>query len=454
MVGSLARGVTALGAFALLASAPPDHAWRLRYIDLSVTVDPPQRAISGASRLTFTRPAGRTPDLVLDLGDSITLDSAALDGASATGVRGPGIVRFPAGSLPGTRVVVTAWFHGRPVRAAVGFAPGGNRVASYGVPRSARQWWPVPDDPSQKADSADIRITAPASLSAVSNGRLVARATAPGDLATSHWTVRHPIYPDVVSFAVGDYVVTRDTVRLARGPVPLEFYVFPEDTAKAATDFAAVPAILQFYDSILGPYPFGDEKYALVEFTRPSFREGQTLTHLGANLITGRGTGEQVVAHEVAHQWFGNSLTVRGWEDIWLNESLSEFMAWQWMRRAHGDSTYLALVDSGVSGRYEAPIAPANPDNFGSLFGAATFSKGPVVLAMLRGDMGTAAFDRALRAYVREHAYGLVSSSDFERACERSSGRDLGWFFDRYVRGTAPLSRARATGDSPRSRRG
>ena len=84
--------------------------------------------------------------------------------------------------------------------------------------------------------------------------------------------------------------------------LPLQVYAFPEDSAKAAEDFADVPRILAFDEERLGPYPFADEKYALVEFARPSFREGQTLSHLGARLITGRRDNEQIFAHEIAHQ--------------------------------------------------------------------------------------------------------------------------------------------------------
>jgi aminopeptidase N len=429
------------------SSAPP--AWRLRYIDLRIAIDPADRRLDGVARLVVSAAPGAS-DLVLDLGDSMTVDSARVapqgTGPAIAGLRRPGHVAFPTPSLPaGAGYQAAVWYHGRPPRRAVGFGDSAAtaRVASYGLPNSAREWWPTLDDPAQKADSADIRITAPASLLAVSNGRQVTRTVSgDGRTATTHWSVRHPIYSDVVSFALGDYAVTRSLVTLPGGRrIPLELYVFPEDSANGAADLAPVPAILRFLESRLGPYPFADEKYALVEFARPSFREGQTLSHLGAALLTGTHENEQVFAHEVAHQWFGNSLSVERWQDIWLNESLAEYMAWQWIRQSRGEAAYQALLDSAVAAPAAKAIVPADPADFATLFGAATFQRGPAVLALLERQMGTAPFRRTLRAYVARHADGTVTTVDFQRAAEQAYGKSLDAFFDRWLRRTAPLPR-------------
>ena len=257
--------------------------------------------------------------------------------------------------------------------------------------------------------------------------------------------VRHPIYPDVVSFALGDYAVTRSALSLAAGRrTPLELYAFPEDSDKVAADLAPVPAILRFLEDRLGPYPYADEKYAVVEFARPSFREGQTLSHVGTALFTGTRENEQVIAHEVAHQWFGNALTVASWADIWLNEGLAEYMAWQWIRRSRGEVAYQALLDSAVAAPTPKPIVPADPADFASLFGDATFQRGPAVLVLLERELGTTAFRRALRDYVGRHAGGTVGTEDFQHAAEQASGRSLDAFFAGWIRGAARLPRERA----------
>ena len=426
-------------------SSPPP--WRLRYIDLHIVVDPAARRLDGMASLTVDAMAGAA-DLLLDLGDSMTVDSARLVPAGAgealPGVRQPGRIAFHVpSSAGGSGYRVGVWYHGHPPPRAVGFgdSTARARVASFGLPNSAREWWPTLDDPIQKADSADITITAPAALLAVSGGRQVTRTASPdGRTATTRWSVRHPIYSDVVSFALGDYAVTRSVVPLEGGRrTPLELYAFPEDSAKVAADLAQVPAILHFLEDRLGPYPYADEKYAVVEFARRSFREGQTLSHVGAVLFTGTRENEQVIAHEVAHQWFGNALTVASWGDIWLNESLAEYMAWQWIRRSRGEAAYRALLDSAVVAPAPKPIVPADPAEFASLFGNATFQRGPAVLVLLERELGTRTFQRALRDYVARHAGGTVRTEDFQRAAEQAAKRSLDAFFAKWIRGTAAL---------------
>ena len=137
----------------------------------------------------------------------------------------------------------------------------------------------------------------------------------------------------------------------------------------------------------------------------------------------------------MAHQWFGNSLTVKRWEDIWLNESLSEYMAWQWIRESQGEAAYRVLLDSAVTATAPAPIVPANPADLGTLFGSATFQRGPGVLVLLEQAMGAKVFAMALRSYVSEHTYGWVETADFQRSCERASGRSLDSFFAQWVGG-------------------
>jgi aminopeptidase N len=409
----------------LFVTQPPATR-RLRYVDLRITLLPATHAIAGEARLVVDPQPG---DLVLDLSDSMTVDSVS----TGTFQRLRGAVHVPMGETRGM-VLVVVWYHGTPSARALAFTDhdGTTRVATYGLPNSAREWWPTLDDPYQKADSADIRVTAPAALTIVSNGRLVDRSSEAHGQVTTHWAVRYPIYSDVISLGAADYVVRHGRA----GKVPLEFYVFPEDSAKADTDFTVVPRVLLFYAQLLGPYPFTREKYGIAEFSRRSFREHQTIPSFGAFFITGKHEHDQIIAHEIAHQWFGNSLTVAGWRDIWLNESFSEYMAWRFMRADRGDTAFASLVAEAKAKQYTGTIARADSGGFATMFGDLTFEKGPLVLTMLEQQIGTRAMDQALRDYVRTHAYGLASQQDFQRLCERYSGKSLDAFFTRWVAGT------------------
>jgi aminopeptidase N len=332
---------------------------------------------------------------------------------------------------------VHIWYHGAPSNRAIAFTDhaGVTRVASYGLPNSAREWWPTLDDPSEKADSADIQVTAPAALQVASNGRLVARVPHDDGTATTHWSVRYPIYSDVISIAAADYVVRQaDFHSHLSTAVPLTFFVFPEDSTRADSDFTVVPRAMAFMESILGPYPFGREKYGIAEFARKSFREHQTLPSYGAAFITGKHENDQIIAHEIAHQWFGNSVTVARWGDIWLNESFAEYMAWRWIRADRGDSAFARLVNEARGKVYRGSLAHADSGGFATMFGDLTFEKGPLVLVSLEALIGTRAMDAALADYVRTHAYGLASQQDFVAACERQYHHPLAAIVDEWVR--------------------
>jgi aminopeptidase N len=163
---ALRVALAAVYAATVFHHAPP--AWRLRYVDLRVTLLPETRAIRGDAQLFVTPTTGTPSDLVLDLSDSMTVDSVS----THTFQRTTGALALPA-PAHGT---VHIWYHGAPSNRAIAFTDhaGVTRVASYGLPNSAREWWPTLDDPFEKADSADIQVTAPAALQVASNGRLLA----------------------------------------------------------------------------------------------------------------------------------------------------------------------------------------------------------------------------------------------------------------------------------------
>jgi aminopeptidase N len=421
--------------------------WRLRYVDLRVTLLPPVHALVGSARLVLGTTGSSALDATIDLSDSMRVDSVRVwrgDSVSTAGfARVRDQLRVPLAALPCARerqCAITIWYHGSPLRRAVAFDEhrGIVRVASYGLPNSAREWWPTLDRPSEKADSADIWITADSALVAASNGRRVERAANGDGTATTHWAVRLPVYSDVISFAVADYVELPGTFISAGGrTVPLAFFAFPEDSAAARVDFAVVEGILRFLESRLGSYPFASEKYGIAEFSRPSFREHQTLPSLGSRFITGRHEADEIIAHEAAHQWFGNSVSVDTWQDIWMNESFSQYMAWQWVRSARGDSAFWAGVAQAQTAAYTGALARADSGGFSTMFGPVTFQKGPLVLLMLEDLLGEPRMRAALARYVRGLAYRHGSPRAFQREAERVYGKSLDWFFAQWVDGAA-----------------
>jgi aminopeptidase N len=309
-------------------------------------------------------------------------------------------------------------------------------IYSYGLPFTAQQWFPCQDEPADKADSADITITVPEPLVAASNGTL-ARTTANGDgTRTFRWEVRYPIYPDVISVAVTNYATFTLPYHYGTSKaMPIVFYVYPEDLGKAQKQFVILPEIMRRYVATFGQYPFIKEKYGVAEFAKQSFREHQTLPSLAAKLITGNHEYDWILAHELAHQWFGNCISVKNWSHIWLNEGFANYAYALWKENTEGETAYRNVMQSWDKNEFPGSVFIKDASNKDALFSETTFQKGAWVLHMLRHIMGDNAFFNALKAYVKTYSYKSASTEDFESVCEREYGRPLKWFFKEWVYG-------------------
>jgi aminopeptidase N len=281
-------------------------------------------------------------------------------------------------------------------------------------------------------------IAVPRGLVVASNGRLVRHVPARRGVELYQWKESYPIYPDAISIAVANYqTFVRFYHDSAADSMPITFYVYPEDRAKAERDFAGLGDMLESHVATFGPYPFRREKYGVAEFPIPSFREHQTLPSYGAPLLTGDRRNDWILAHELAHQWFGNLLTVANWSHIWLNEGFATYGFALWQERRGGDSAYRAAMHGLYQPAFEGSLYVPDSMDVSHFFGPTTFSKGAWVLHMLRHVMGDSTFFHALRAYVRDFSYRTVVTEDFQRVCEREYGGSLGWFFKEWVYGTS-----------------
>ena len=416
--------------------------WDVRHYTLHVAVDPAAQTIRGWVTVRARVTAARLDTLRLDLGQAMTVDSVTSAGGrpgfAHTGDRLA--VWRRQGWRRGDRLEITIWYGGHPEGGLVFKTHAGLlAIASYGLPYNARRWWPCKDTPADKAEEgAELVIAVPRGLVVASNGRLVRHVTGRRGTELYEWTESYPIYPDAISIAVANYqTLVRFYHDSAADSMPITFYVYPEDRAKAERDFAGLVDMLESHVATFGPYPFRREKYGIAEFPIPSFREHQTLPSYGAPFLTGDRRNDWILAHELAHQWFGNLLTVANWSHIWLNEGFATYAFALWQERRGGDSAYRAAMHGLYQPDFEGSLYVPDSMDVSHFFGPTTFSKGAWVLHMLRHVMGDSSFFHALRAYVREFSYRTVVTDDFQRVCEREYGRPLGWFFKEWVYGTS-----------------
>ncbi len=426
-------------------AGPGAPAIRVRYYRLTLRVDPVAQSLSGSVELgglTAPQDAPAALRLGLDLDDTLSVDSVLVDGRRVGFERPLNRIELtlPKDRRPRAGSAVTVAYHGHPRGRGFSFGShdGVPMIASYGLPYSARQWWPAQDAPAAKADSADLLVTVPRPLIVASNGRLVREVEHRDGTRTFHWSVHYPVYPDVVSLAITDYVTFTSYYHPAAGDsMPMTFYVYPQDLTRARRDFSILPELMRSHVRLFGEYPFLREKYGIAEFARPSYREHQTLPSYGAALITGDHKNDAILAHELAHQWFGDFVSVRSWSDVWLNEGFATYAAALWQERWGGTAAYHAAMAAADRAEFAGSLYIPDSTDLAAMFTTTTFEKASWVLHMLRHVLGDAAFFGALRDYLREYGGGNATTADFERVCERRYGRSLAWFFQEWVYGTS-----------------
>ena len=302
-------------------------------------------------------------------------------------------------------------------------------------PNRARHWLPVVDHLADKATVA-FRVTAPAEYEVVSNGALVQDSVA-GDMRVTHWRTDVPLPPKVMVIGVAEFAV--DTVATVDG-VPVQSWAYPEDRAAGFRDLGQAPPILRFFEDNLGPYPY--EKLANVQSTtRYGGMENASAIFYSEEAVADGEDDTPLLAHEIAHQWYGNTVTEADWPHLWLSEGVATYLTGLYLEHANGpDRLASYMADARRSAiqfheqNPETPLVDTTYSDPNELLTANPYQKGAWVLHMLRDEVGTDTFWEGLRAYYDRYRHRNASTADFRRVMEDVSGRPLEWFFDQWTR--------------------
>jgi aminopeptidase N len=400
------------------------------HYSLTLSYEPASNQLAGTAVVTATA----TQDLSrfdLDL-RGFSISRLLVNGQAATFTREgeQELVITPSAGLPsGSQFTVTIDYAGIPPvitdpdGSIEGWVPTDDGAFVVGEPQGSPGWYPANDNPRDKA-TYDFRVTVPEGLTVMANGVLVSRTPHNGT-TTWVWSEADPMAPYLATATLGVFDLTISQV----GNIPS--YVAVDPTLSKGNVLRKLPDIVQFYSSIYGPYPFtavgsivDDAKvvgYSLETQTKP---------------VYDRMPDEATLAHELSHMWFGDSVTLTEWPDIWLHEGFATWSEWIWSEH-EGNKTAQKYFDN----LYNTPAQdtvfwtppPAVPGTPALMFNGTIYNRGGMTLQALRQKVGDFAFFQIMRTWAADNRYGNVTTAQFIALAEQVSGMQLDHFFDVWL---------------------
>ncbi len=424
-----------------VTSSPLTNDYDLKYHRLEWQVDPAIKYIHGAITSYFRPVVAGFDTLYFDLSDSLHVDSVHYHGQSATFAHLTGEllrITLPSVIAMGAIDSITVWYQGRPFGTGFGsFIQDVHNstpiIWTLSEPFGAKDWWPCKSGITDKIDSMDAYVTAPVGNRVAGNGVLVSVTPGAG-VNTHHWRHRHPIATYLIAFAVTNYVAYSNWVPYNGDTLEVLNYVFPEDSGSFAFLTPNIVSVIQLYDTLLGIYPYQDEKYGHAQFGWGGGMEHQTMSFVVSPDF-------ELIAHELAHQWFGDKVTCGSWHDIWLNEGWATYCSGLTYEHGLGSLSWMDFKSQRIGQVISAPDGSVWVDDTTSVNrifnGRLSYSKGAMVLHQLRWLIGDSAFFAATRNYMASPslAYGFATTDDFVAEMEASSGRSLTSYFDDWFYG-------------------
>lgn len=404
------------------------------HYNIRIELLPETGTIKGDVTVTLKLNPYDSQNLILNFYDNLKINSVYLNDRPVKYSRSETNLSIIKGEFAADTSFVRIKYEGKPK--SLGFGSfkfddinGSKLIYTLNEPVFASTWFPCIDRPDDKA-LADIYITNDTSFVSLSNGRLKG-ISIDKDKRTYHWKLFYPISTYLIALYSGNYKTYSDKfISTAGDTVDLYCYALPDKFEEAVRDFSDHKKYLKVFEELFGYYPFPKEKYSIAQFNWVyGAMEHQTITGLGTDFISGRKLFQDMIIHELAHQWWGNAVGPATWRDIWLNEGFSTYSeALYWEKASGADALKTTLAAKfGTFRRGNLH----NPDNH--LFSSLVYDKGAWVLHMLRKETGDSTFFRILRNYYQRYKYKNASTEDFKKIAEEISGRNLKQFFDQWV---------------------
>ena len=445
-LASLRTTVMALAALLLAVASAADTYPRQPGVDavhyvFRLTVGDSSNRIAGETTITF-RLAEGVREVVLDLtsetdGKGMAVSAVTIGGRSVPFRHAADrlLIPFPSPARSGEEVQATVTYGGIPANGLrlIQNIHGDRTMFSENWPNRARQWLPMIDHPYDKA-TGEFIVTAPAHYQVVANGLLVEELDLTGGVRRTHWKQSVPIASWLYALGVARFAVHHYDV--VRG-VPQQVWVFPQNRDRGYQLFELTARkAFEFFSDWVGPYPY--EKLAHVQ----AAGLGGGTEHASAIFYGEKGvaSGRAPVVHEVAHQWWGNAVTEKDWDDVWLSEGFATYFTHLYTEHFNGRDAFLRnlradiqIIVNAQNAAPDQPIIHRNISDMSKVLNRLVYQKAGWVLHMLRGAIGTEKFWTGIRDYYTRYRNQNASTADFRQVMERAAGTSLSWFFDQWL---------------------
>ena len=371
-----------------------------------------------------------------DFTDSLSVDSVCYRKQARSYTRLNNVLRITLDTLlpAGARDSVFIYYRGVPPENGFGsFAQGSHGQDSVlwtlSEPYGAPDWWPTKQCLNDKIDSVEFVFYVPLGQKAVANGMLTREMNQCPSMVF-HWKHCYPIAPYLVGMAVTNYERYSDYVHTGWDSIEVVNYVFPENLSTAQAATPAIEGMMLRFMELFGDYPFRKERYGQAQYGMGGGMEHQTMTFLGS-------FDWSLMAHELAHSWFGNRITCSNWHDIWLNEGLATFATstlFEWDPPAYvtWKKQHVAYITSQPDG---SVWCPDTTDIYRIFSNRLSYSKGGMVMNTLRFQLGDTVFFNGINAYLNDPLlrYGYANTADFKAHMEAACNCDLTDFFTQWI---------------------
>lgn len=418
----------------------------LRYQRLELDLDPAQQFVSGTVTSHFV-PNQNISSIYFDLSDALTVSEVKYHGAILpfTQLATKELkIDFPAVIPSSSLDSLSIKYSGAPDTGGsagdaftVSTQNGTPVLYTLSEPYGAQEWFPTKQSLNDKIEKVDLKINTPSQYNVASNGKLYSETLLPGNRKLTYWQTNYPIPAYLIALGITNYTKLNDT--MGSPAFPFVNYLYPSTTSNSTimSNINWTKTVMNTFEEYFGPYPYRNEKYGHMQFGWGGGMEHATMSSMGS-------WGKEIIAHELAHQWFGDKVTCGAWNDIWLNEGFATFGEHlanekllmtnsQFMSYLSSEMNYITSSSGG-----SVYVSDTNLGNTGAIFsGRLSYSKGGYVVRMIKWILGDDVFYSALKDYHSrpELAYGYAKTADLKNSLLMSTGKDFTEFFNDWIYG-------------------